>query len=246
VLEPGPLALVAVALFLGSSLNSLVGFGFALATVPLMALAVGPEQAVVLSAVYGLLSNGAVAVRHRADADGPVVLRMFLGSLPGMVVGLLVLVSVPAGPLQVAIAVTVLVSVVVLARGWVVADPHPAVDVGAGFVSGVLNTSVGVSGPPVIVDLHGRGLPKGPFRSTLTGYFALAGVVALVLFAGSGRLDGALVVSAALALPAWPLGALVGGLLHRRFPEERFRSLVLWLLVLIAVVTMLSAADLWG
>ncbi len=246
MLDPGPLSVVAAALFLGSFLNSLVGFGFALVTVPLMAVAVGPAEAVVLSAVFGLLSNGGVALRHRADADVPVVRRLTIASLPGMAVGLLVLTVVPASALQVGISVAVLVSVVVLARGWVIEDPHPAVDLGAGFVSGVLNTSVGVSGPPVIMDLHGRGLGKGPFRASLTGYFALAGVVALVLFALAGRLVPQLVASAALALPAWPLGSLLGGAVHRRFPEERFRSLVLGLLVLTALATLVAGTGVLG
>ncbi len=241
MLDPGPLAVVAAALLIGSILNSMVGFGFALVTVPLMAVAVGPKDAVVLSAMYGLLSNGGVAVRHRSDVDVPVARRLFLGSLAGMPAGLVVLVVVPAAPLQVAISVTVLVAVVVLARGWVLPDPHPAVDVGAGLCSGALNTSVGVSGPPVIMDLHGRGTPKGPFRATAAAYFTASGVVALALFGVAGRLEPGLAVSAALALPAWPVGAVLGEQVHRRFPDERFRSLVLVLLALTALVTLGAA-----
>jgi uncharacterized membrane protein YfcA len=241
VLAPGPLAVVAAALFVGSALNALVGFGFALVTVPLMAVALGPKEAVVLSAVYGLLSNGGVALRHRAEVEAPVVRRVFIGALLGMPLGLAVLVAVPAAPLQVAISAVVLVSVVALARGWVLSDPHPGVDVGAGVLSGVLNTSVGVSGPPVVMNLAGRALPKGPFRASASAYFGLSGIVALALFAVAGRLDVDLVVAAAVALPAWPLGWVVGGALHRRFPDDRFRGLVLVLLAITAAITLASA-----
>ncbi|MFZ4519959.1 MAG: sulfite exporter TauE/SafE family protein [Microthrixaceae bacterium] len=241
MLGPGALAVVAVALLAGSFVNSLAGFGFALVTVPLMALAVGPKDAVVLSAVYGLLSNGGVALRHRTEVEVPVVRRLFAGSLVGLPVGLVVLAAVPATPLQVAISVTVLVSVVVMARGWVFPHPRPWVDVVAGTCSGVLNTSVGVGGPPVVMDLHGRGLAKGPFRASAAALFALSGAVALVLFAATGRLDLHLAVGAVLALPAWPLGAWAGERVHHRFPEERFRALVLGLLVVTAVVTLGAA-----
>jgi len=206
-----------------------------------MAVAVGPRDAVVLSAVFGLCSNGAVAVRHRRDVDGPIVRRLVSGSLLGMPLGVLVLITVPVTPLRIAISVVVLVSVVALARGWEFVDPHPATDLGAGFVSGVLNTSVGVSGPPIVADLHGRRLAKGPFRASAVAHFTLTGVVALALFVVAGRLDVALVLAAAIALPAWPAGALVGGWLHRRFPEDRFRDLVLVLLVLTALVTLVAA-----
>ena len=246
MLDPGPLLVVAAALFAGSFLNALAGFGFALVTVPLLALAVGPKEAVVLSAVYGLLSNGGVALRHRRDVEVPVVRRLVAGSLVGMPLGLALLVVVPAAPLQVAISLTVLVSVVVLARGWVIEDPHPSVDLGAGLCSGILNTSVGVSGPPIVMDLHGRALAKGPFRASAAACFGVSGVVAVVLFAAAGRLDPELVLAAALALPAWPLGALAGGRLHDRFPDDRFRELVLWLLVATALVALAGAVGAFG
>ena len=47
------LVVVALAVFAGAALNSLSGFGFALVTVPTMALVVGPKEAVVLSANFG-------------------------------------------------------------------------------------------------------------------------------------------------------------------------------------------------
>jgi uncharacterized membrane protein YfcA len=241
MLGPAALAVVAVAVLIGSALNALVGFGFALATVPLMAMAVGPKEAVVLSAMFGLLSNSGVAIRHRAEAAAPVARRIFGGALVGMPVGLAVLLVVPSDPLKAAIAVVVLVSVVVMARGWVIPNPAPAIDVLTGVASGVLNTSVGISGPPVVMNLHGRGLGKGPFRSTAATVFALSGVVALALFAASGQVDPAVAAAAVVALPAWPLGWWVGDRLHHRFDEERFRGLVLVLLTATASITLLSA-----
>ena len=50
---PSVVGFVALALgvVLGSTLNAAAGFGFSLLTVPLMALVIGPKEAVVLSAV---------------------------------------------------------------------------------------------------------------------------------------------------------------------------------------------------
>jgi len=232
---------VAVAVFVGSALNSLVGFGFALVTVPLMAVAVGPKDAVVLSALFGLLSNGGVALRHRDDAEVPVLRRLVAGALVGMPVGLMVLIVVPEAPLEAAIGVVVLVSVLLMARGWVIEDPPPALDVAAGVATGLLNTSVGVSGPPVVMDLQGRRLPKGPFRATSSAVFGINGVVALALFAISGQIHPEVAAAAALALPAWPAGWVVGDVLHRRFPDDRFRGLVLVLLAVTGFVTVAGA-----
>jgi uncharacterized membrane protein YfcA len=91
------------------------------------------------------------------------------------------------------------------------------------------------------MDLQGRAMAKGAFRATAASVFGLNGVVALALFAVSGQVHTGIVLGAVLALPAWPLGALAGSRLHDRFPEERFRSLVLVMLALTAVVALAGA-----
>ncbi len=239
----GALVVVALAVFAGAALNALSGFGFALVTVPIMALVVGPKEAVVLSAIVGLLSNSGVAIRQRRDADIPITKRLLVGSLLGMPLGLLVLDNVSDDPLRVAIAVVVLLTAAAMASGWTPPSPTPPADVAAGFVSGVFNTSIGISGPPVVMLLHARRLPKGPFRATTVALFAVSGAVALVLFGIGGQYNRTVLVAAAVALPAWPLGWFVGDRVHRRVPEDRFRRLVLALLVVTASVTLLGVMN---
>jgi uncharacterized membrane protein YfcA len=241
------LSLVAFAVFLGSVLNGVVGFGFALVTVPLISIAAGPKEAVVLSALFGLLSNTGVSIRHRDEIEVPVVRRIVLGAVLGMPAGLVVILVVPEAPLKVAISTVVLVSVGLLARGWVIHDPPHRVDVLTGVISGALNTSVGISGPPVVMNLQGRRLAKGPFRASAACVFALSGVVALALFGVAGQIHPDTVLAAAVAVLAWPLGWFVGDLLHHRFDEERFRSLVLVLLVATALLTLATVVgEVWS
>lgn len=239
--SPAALALVAGALVVGSAINALVGFGFALVTVPAMALAVGPRQAVVLSAVLGLASNGGVALRHRSDVVRPIAGRLFAGGLVGMPVGLALLLVVPERGIGVGISVVVLAAVAVLALGPEPSRVPPWADVVAGMSTGVLNTSVGVSGPPVVTALHGHRLGKAGFRATASALFGANGLVAIVLFVAAGEVPATLLATAAVVAPAWPAGWWVGDRLHRRFPEERFRNLVLVLLAATAVLSLIGA-----
>ena len=98
-----------------------------------MAIAVGPKEAVVLSALFGLLSNGGVAIRHRDEAVTPVLRRIVLGAFVGMPIGLAIILVVPDAAIEAAIGIVVLAAVVLLARGWVLEDPPPWIDVAAGF-----------------------------------------------------------------------------------------------------------------
>ncbi len=237
----GALVLVAAAVFAGAVLNALSGFGFALMSVPLMTIAVGPKDAVVVSSIVGLASNSTIMWRNRGDVDRPVVSRLLAGSLVGMPVGVVVLTRLAERPLEVMIAVAVLVAVLSLASGVRIGSTSPLIDLAAGFTSGTFNTSIGIGGPPVVVLLAGRGLDKAVFRSSAVTVFAIAGAVALVLFGLAGRYDRGVLVAALVALPALPLGLLVGDRVHHRVSEDRFRRLVLTLLAVTGSVTLFNA-----
>ena len=234
-------AVLALGVALGASLNAAAGFGFSLLTVPLMAFVVGPKEAVVLSAVMSVGSNGTVAWRSRSDVDRGVAGRLLGGALLGMPVGLVVLSRLAEEPLQILIGLAVLASAAVLALGVKLRRPHSPTDVGVGLMSGMFKTSVGISGPPIVILLQGRGLAKTAFRATSASVIVAVNVVSLGLFAVTGRFDRLVIAAALVSLPALPLGYWLGDRMHARVPEERFRYLVLAMVVLSAGLAMYGA-----
>jgi uncharacterized protein len=234
---------VAISAIVGGAavVSALAGFGFALLAVPLLATVLGARDAVALSAVLGVVSSTAQVVHGRAHVHWGVAGRQLAGSAVGMPLGLVVLLAVDERLLLGGIAVTVLVSVVLLARGAQLHHAGPRVDLGAGFVSGVLNTSVGTSGPPLVIAGQARGMAPAVFRSTLAAVFALSSFVAVPLFAASGRFTGEVLGAAAVAMPALGIGWWTGISLHHRVAAARFRGLVLALLVVSAGVAATTA-----
>ncbi|MEZ5373947.1 MAG: sulfite exporter TauE/SafE family protein [Microthrixaceae bacterium] len=119
--------------------------------------------------------------------------------------------------------------------------PHSPTDVGVGLMSGMFKTSVGISGPPIVILLQGRGLAKTAFRATSASVIVAVNVVSLGLFAVTGRFDRLVIAAALVSLPALPLGYWLGDRMHARVPEERFRYLVLAMVVLSAGLAMYGA-----
>lgn len=233
--------LLAFGVVLGSTLNAAAGFGFSLLTVPLMAVVIGPKEAVVLSSVLSLGSNAIVAARSRDDIERGIGSRILLGSLLGLPVGAVALTRLDTQPLQVLIGVAVLLSAGVLALGVQLRRPNASVDVGAGFVSGMFKTSAGISGPPIVILLQGRGLAKAAFRATTAGVVVAVNLVSLVLFAAVGQFDRVVVAAALVSLPALPVGYWLGDRVHARLPEEWFRTLVLVLVTVSAGLAIYGA-----
>jgi uncharacterized membrane protein YfcA len=237
----GELIVVAVAVFAAITVYMVAGFGFALLAMPLMTFAVPVEEAVVVVVLLAVVSTGHQAITHRAHVRRPLATRLVLSSFAGMPVGLLVLNVVEDRTLKIALGVGVLVATVLLIRDLTLDHVGPRLDYAMGFVSGVANSSIGTNGPPLVFDLQSRRLAPNEFRGTIATVFVLGNLFTLTLFVADGKVDGDGLRAAAVAVPAWLAGALLGRALQPKVPEHLFRTLVLGLLLVTGVATIVTA-----
>ncbi len=221
--------------------QSLSGFGFSLLLVPPLALAFGARDAVVVANMLSVLVNIPAIIVWWQRIVWRLGGRLLMGSLLGMPVGLVVLLGVEPRVLKLVIAGTVLLSTVVIWRGVRVHRQRTAYDVAAGFVSGVLNTSTSMSGPPVVLYLQGRGLAPDPFRATLAALFFVGSLIAVGLFAAGGAMDHDTNALAAAGTPGLLAGWWLGTVAYGRLGAGRFRGVVIAVLVLSAVSAGVSA-----
>ena len=220
--------------------QSLSGFGFSLLIVPPLTLILGPRDAVVTANALGLLTNAVTLQRMHGHVDWRLGATLFAAAAVGMPLGLIVLVFVPRDALQVLIAITVLVSTALIWKGWRIHKAGRASDWGVGLVSGVLNTSTSMSGPPVVLYLQGQGFQRGMFRATLTAFFLASGLLAMALFAVAGQVDRDVIITTLLAAPGLLIGFLIGHTIFGRLDEARFQQIVIAVLILSAVIAMVG------
>ena len=221
--------------------SAISGFGFALVSVPLLALVVGPREAVAVSTLAGLVTTVANFVSDRRHADWRRVGWLTAPALVGMPLGLAVAESIDERVLIGVIGVVVLALTVVLARRPALPRLPHAVVVGAGFVSGLLNTTTGTNGPPLVLVLQAQGLDPKRFRGTISAVFLACNAVTLVLFSAAGRFDADVRAATAVALPPLVLGWGVGLVIGKRVSADRFRFVVLGLLVVAGVSALARA-----
>ena len=231
---------VAGAVFVAAFVQAIAGFGFGLMAMPLMTIVIAPSTAVVVSTLVGVSITTWQSWAMRADAQRVIVKRMAIGAYVGMPLGLVVLTTVSEQALRLAVGVAVLAAVVLLAAN-VRFEPGTRTDATAGFVSGVLNTSVSTNGPPLVFALQARRLDAPEFRATISAVFALSNVFALTLFVATGKVNRDGLITAALAAPALLIGQAIGFPLRRHVHGQRFRALVLVLLTLAGASAVLGA-----
>ncbi len=237
----GAWAAVAAIVAVAGLAQGVSGFGFSLLSIPLLALVVPVKAAIVGGAMLGLVQSGLVVARDHHHVEWRSAAVLVTAALAGMPIGLLVITRVREEPLQIVIAVTVLVFTGLLwRRVRLPTDSLPA-EAGVGFTSGVLSTSTGMSGPPLVIALQARGVPPSAFRATLATVFVSGSAISLMLFWSRGLVTTDSVRVAAAGLPGLLIGILVGELAFRRVDHERFRRIVLGLLVMSALLALIGA-----
>lgn len=237
-----PLTTVAVAVVLGfaAAVQMASGFGFALVAVPLLALVVGPHEAVVLALLMGTAFNGWQAVEGRRDVERPVLARILVAAGVGMPAGYLLYRALGRDSLTVLVGVLVLAAATSLWRGWSLPAAGRATDLVAGLATGVLTTATATNGPPVVTLLHARGVGPEVFRAMTTTVFLVLDLLAVCLFVATGDLGAAEVTTAAVALPVVLVGGFLGYRARRLLSPAAFRRVVLLLLAATGVVAVLA------
>ena len=234
------LLLVALVVAAGAAAQSITGFGFALLVMPVLAVMLGPKVAVVVMTAAGAPLSLLNAVRWRADLLGREAVTVTLAALVGMPLGAIVLTRADDRQLTLLIGLAVLAMTVWLWRGLRLPAGR-VTEITAGVVSGALTTSVGTSGPPLVVAFQATGMDPLPFRATLAVVFAVEGVLALVIFWATGHVTRDVGPAALVGIPAVIAGALAGDRLFSGMDHARFRAAVLAMLALSGVLAIAGA-----
>jgi uncharacterized membrane protein YfcA len=236
------LAGIAIA-FLAAACYAVTGFGFALVMTPLLAVVWEVKSAVVTSVVLSTVALLPLLVEVRAHVPVARAFVLVLGSFAGIPLGVLILQQLESDALQALVAATVIVAALLLYFRPSV-EPGPdtrSAQLAAGFVSGVVGGSTSMGGPPIVLYLIGREREVEPFRATLLAFFLPGSLLQIAILAGVGRITGEVLLLVAAALPAVVAGLLAGAWLRRHVQPERFRAVVVAVLIVTSTGVLVSA-----
>lgn len=230
------------AVLVSGAVSGLSGFGFALVCVPLLLLVYDPATVISVNAALAIFTTSTIAFDARREVELKSIGLLFPFALVGLILGVEVLRVANPDHVRVAVGGVVVVSALLLFRG--VRLPGSDSRWGDGFAggtSGLLATSVGISGPPVILLLASRGLPKRAFRANIALYFVFTSSASLVALHLRGLVEPGHLLLAAALVPAAFVGKVAGTALLSRFSEKAFRNLTLVLILVTGAGAALSA-----
>ena len=229
-------------------LYAVSGFGFAVLAVPLYLLLVDPARAVQLAIILSTALSFTVVPGLRRSIAPALLLRLTIGSLAGLPIGLLsfryadpLLVRLGAGAIILAFAVVVAGS---RRRGnqlWLPFRRTPSRDLVAGIVAGIATALVGMAGPPVLIYLLLVRTAAQTVRATLLAFFAVSYAATVVSHAATIGIPGPTWVAAGVLAPFAFLGGVAGKPIGDRLGTEGFARLAIALLTVAGLYTTAAA-----
>jgi len=226
-----------LALALGGLIKGALGVGTPLLTVPMMALVLPPQTAIAIMAVPVVVAN--LWQYSQAERSALVAARFwpaFVSIIAGTWIGVKILSVIDDRPLLLLVGCAVIGFAILQGSRFRLQLPDRMVSpagVAFGGAAGLIGGISSFFGPMMIIYLTAvRDLDKNRFVSAISFLYISAVVPWAVMLYLFGILDWPLLIYSALATVPIVLGMLAGQRVRRHISDERFRYLVVGILLI--------------
>lgn len=221
-------------------LQGMAGFGFALLAVPLLSIILPLNQVVPLVVACSLCTNIMVLASCRQHVNLKEISIMILFGILGIPVGTYGLTHLPLQVLEIGMSILIIISALVLYRGYKITFRKKFVAYGiAGTLSGLLNGAMAMSGPPIVLFLSNEGQDKEQFKANLSFYAMITNIITLTTYTLRGLMNKETYLLLGGNLLALFLGAILGIFIAKRIPSPVFKKLVIVLLLILGMIKLL-------
>ncbi|HVU13981.1 MAG TPA: sulfite exporter TauE/SafE family protein [Phototrophicaceae bacterium] len=228
--------LIALVVFFGVVVHSMLGFGVALITMSLLLRILSPTEAAAFVAMFTLPLQLVIIWRYHDALTLRPIWHLILSSVIGIPVGVALLSILSEQIILTALALFLIgYALYSLLNLNLPEIRHPGWGFGFGLLSGILSGAYNTGGPPLVIYGTARRWSPEQFKANLQALFTINGVLVLIAHIAAGHVDALVLENALIALPVIAVGAALGFWLSHRVNEALFRKAVLILLLLIGV-----------
>ncbi len=236
-ISPLGLTVMLAGLCLASLARGYSGFGFSAVLIASWSLVTDPAKAIAVTVLLEIVASIIQAFSVWKSIPWKRVLLLMGGAAPGMLLGIIVLTSLPVDMLKLILAIFVLVAAGLLSVGWKLkARANDLGTFAVGVASGIVNGSIGMGGLPVALFLTADGDSPAKIRAAVVAYFFLLDMLGLILFSQIGIISADTFSLAILSFPVLLIGMFLGTRHFLGATPEGFRRVTLIMLMGIAVI----------
>ena len=231
-LDAGTLTFCLLAVFAGAYLKGYTGFGASMLWVTSLSLVLPPLEVVPMVLMFEVVTSIVLLPQIWKYIRWNSILTLLIGTWFATPVGIYGLSNLPADPIRVGLAIIVFIAAILILRGFALKrEPGQTATVGVGLMAGVLNGSMGIVGPPVILFYFSSPIGAVAGRASIVAFFIGTDSVGSAMFACQGLLDAEVLWRTAFFLLVLVVGVALGNRGFLKTDVETFKKIALFVLM---------------
>lgn len=233
------IVLVSIVL-VASLLQTSTGYGFSIIGTPFLLLIYPVHTAIQINIVLSICLSAFMIFKIRKEVDKFLLIRLIKGSIVGLLFGIFIYLFLDIQILKMAVGILIIMLTMLLIFKLTLNRTRNR-DFTAGGISGLLTTSIGVPGPPLLLYFSGARIDKVTLRSTTLAYYLFVYFASLVMQITFGGTNKEIWIASILAIPALFAGIFLGQLLFKWISQETFRIITYIILIFTGVYLLITS-----
>ncbi|EIJ36951.1 sulfite exporter TauE/SafE family protein [Thiothrix nivea] len=235
---------IAISVCIAGLIRGFAGFGAAMAMIPLLSLAIGPEKAVLLVSCIEIIGSVQLLPEAIKNTSFFHLKLLSLSAIISVPIGVYILTILEPEIIITLMSIVVLSFVLAMFLGWKNQNGYTSNGMLiAGGISGFLAGSTGMAGPPIILYMISpEKLNPNVARGTLITYFAITGIATFLflLYMGKNPLStiGAYII---ILTPLFLISTYFGTLFFQKSGLKHYKKVALILLSIISIYTLVKS-----
>lgn len=229
-------------IILGAALvQGMTGFGFCLVAMPFLSLLLPLKVIVPVLVLCSLVLNMVIFFRMKGHLHLKRIAVMLVVGIVSTPLGVILLTVVKEKILKGTVAVLVILTALIMLKGIQVYSKNKYFTYTlTGFLSGLLNGSVSLSGPPVVLMLVNEGENKNDFKKNISGYFLALNIFSMPSFFMKGLISPIVLNYSIVGIAVLIVGALTGIKIGEGIGDERFKTIILLMIMAMGLMMLIS------
>ncbi len=230
-----------IIILIGALIQGLAGFGFSQFAIPLLVLFIASGELIPIMVFLSLFLNILMISDLRKEVNIRRIWPLMAGGIFGIPLGTYLLMVADANHLKILIGALIFVfGLAQLLEIKKQLEEERFAMLPIGFTGGVLQGSVSMSGPPLILFFSNQGFTKQQFRASLIAFFLFMNIATLPIYLLAGLWTPSVMSTSIMLLPGLVVGTLIGARFSRKVPEAKFKNFVLILVMVFGCMSIAS------
>jgi len=229
-----------IIVLVASLLQTSTGYGFSIVGTPFLLLIYPAHMAIQINIILSICLSAFMIFKIRKEIDKSLLVRLIKGSVMGLILGIFIYLFLDIQLLKMTVGALILFLTILLILKLTINRTQNK-DFITGGISGLLTTSIGVPGPPLLLYFSGAGIDKTTLRSTTLAYYLFVYFFSLVMQISFGGTSKETWIFSLIAIPPLFAGIMLGQLFFKWISQKVFRIITYIILIFTGVYLLVTS-----